>query len=230
MRFKTDLVHGILIRRYKRFLADIKLDNGDVVVAHCTNSGSMRSCIVEGAEVYLTPENDPKRKTRFTWEMIKINDSWVGINTNNPNRFVFEALKSGIIPGLDTYEIVKREVKFEDSRFDIYAENSEEKCFIEVKNVTYKHEDFVLFPDAITTRGLKHLLTLQKAKSEGYRAVMVYVIQRMDVSKFAPANKIDTKYAETLNEAYQAGVEIVPIQVKVTPSEIKFHKIIPFYL
>ena len=230
MKFKEKLVHGNLIRRYKRFLADIKLDNGEIVVAHCTNSGSMKSCIVEGAEVFLTPVNDPKRKTRFTWEMIKINESCVGINTHNPNTLVYEEIKAGNLPGLEGYDFVQREVKFGDSRFDVYAENSREKCFVEVKNVTYKNGNFALFPDAVTSRGLKHLLTLKKVKEEGLRAVMVYVIQRTDVTEFAPAKQIDPKYAQALKEVFNVGVEIIPLQVLVTPEEIKIHKIIPFQL
>ncbi len=230
MRFKEKLVHGTLIQRYKRFLADIKLDDGEIVVAHCTNSGSMKSCIVEGAEVFLTPVNDPERKTRFTWEMIKINESWVGINTNNPNTLVYEEVKAGNLPGLEGYDFVQREVRFGDSRFDVYAENSHEKCFIEVKNVTYKSGNFALFPDAVTSRGLKHLLTLKNVKEEGLRAVMVYIIQRTDVTDFAPAKQIDPKYAQALKEVYNAGVEIIPLQVMVTPEETKIHKIIPFQL
>ena len=138
MKFQKKLIHGTLIKRYKRFLADIKLDDGTEVVAHCTNSGSMKSCLESGAEVYLTPVNDPKRETKFTWEMIKINGDWVGINTGNPNKLAFEAISAGTIPGLERYTFVKREVKFGDSRFDVFAENELEKCFIEVKNVYQK--------------------------------------------------------------------------------------------
>jgi sugar fermentation stimulation protein A len=230
MHFETQLVHGTLIRRYKRFLADIELDNGDQVVAHCTNSGSMKSCLEEGAEVYLTPVNDPKRKTRFTWEMIKINGDWVGINTSIPNKLAFDAVSSGMIPELSAYTTVKREVQFGDSRFDIYAENEQEKCFIEVKNVSMKEGEYALFPDAVTTRGRKHLKTLIQVKAEGMRAVMLYVIQRSDVDIFAPAKAIDPGYAKTLKEAFDAGVEIIPMQVKVTPKSIEFSRKLPFEL
>ena len=143
---------------------------------------------------------------------------------------VFEAVKSGEIPGLKGFSLVKREVKYGDSRFDVYAENEREKCFIEVKNVTYKEGDYALFPDAVTTRGLKHLQTLKKVKAKGMRAVMVYVIQRSDVSIFAPAKNIDPAYAKALKEAYDVGVEIIPIQVLVNPQKIKIDKIIPFQL
>jgi len=123
MKFKEELVHGRLIRRYKRFLADVLLDDGTKVVAHCTNSGSMKSCLEDDAEVYLTPVSDPKRKTKFTWEMIRINESWVGINTGNPNLLAYEAVLNNEIPELRGYTHVKREVKYGDSRFDVFAEN-----------------------------------------------------------------------------------------------------------
>lgn len=227
MKFNTKLVHGTLIRRYKRFLADIMLDDGTVVVAHCTNSGSMKSCLENGAEVCLTPVDDPKRKTKFTWEMIKINGNWVGINTAVPNILAFEAIKNGEIPELTDYTKVQREVRFDDSRFDVYAENNSEKCFVEVKNVTLKEGKYALFPDAVTTRGQKHLKTLMKVKEQGMRAVMLYVIQRSDVELFAPAEKIDPGYAIALKEAMRAGVEVIPMQASVSPEEIRLVKKLP---
>ena len=230
MRFGNKLVHGTLIRRYKRFLADVKLDDGTEVTAHCTNSGSMKSCLEDGAEVYLTPVNDPKRKTGFTWEMIKINGDWVGIDTGNPNKLAFEAISEKMIPGLDIYTTVKREVKFGDSRFDVYAENDKDKCFVEVKNVSMKEGNFALFPDAVTKRGQKHLKTLMQVRAEGIRAVMLYVIQRSDVRVFAPAKEIDPVYAQALKEAYDSGVEILPMQAKVTPESIEFVRQLPFQL
>lgn len=220
MKFQTPLVHGTLIKRYKRFLTDVQLDDGTVVVAHCTNSGTMKSCLEDGAEVCLTPVNDPKRKTKFTWEMIKINDRWVGINTGNPNVLAFEAVREGLIPQLKGYTEVKREVKFEDSRFDVMARNEGETCFIEVKNVTLKVGNAALFPDAVTTRGLKHLETLMSVKAQGMRAVMLYIIQRMDVDHFGPARDIDPAYAEGMKRAAAAGVEIIAMQAEVTPEGI----------
>ncbi|MDX9696777.1 MAG: DNA/RNA nuclease SfsA, partial [Bacteroidales bacterium] len=150
MNFKDPLIHGTLIKRYMRFLADVKLDSGETVTAHCTNSGSMKSCLEKGAEVYLSPVDDPNRKTKFTWEMIKINGDWVGINTSNPNKLAFEAVKAGQIEKLKGYTEVQAEVKFDDSRFDLMAKNDTETCFIEVKNVTYKEGNYALFPDAVT--------------------------------------------------------------------------------
>lgn len=228
MVFKESLVHGQLIKRYKRFLADVKLDSGEIITAHCTNSGSMKSCLEDNAEVYLTPIDDPKRKTKFTWEMIKINGDWVGINTGNPNKLAFDAVKNGEIEKLKGYTEVQREVTFGDSRFDVMAKNDKETCFIEVKNVTFKEGDYALFPDAVTTRGKKHLETLIKVKEQGMRAVMLYIIQRTDVSVFAPAKEIDPEYAKTLKKAFEKGVEVIPMQVKVSPEKIDLLKELPF--
>lgn len=230
MKFDIPLVPGRLIKRYKRFLADVLLDSGETVTAHCTNSGSMKSCLEENAEVFLAPVNDPKRKTRFTWEMIRINGNWVGINTANPNKLIYEAILNKEIPGLDSYTKVTREVKFDESRLDIFAENHMERCAIEVKNVTLKDGDFATFPDALTERGLKHLQTLIRLKKEGYRAVMVYVVQRMDVTTFAPAADIDPQYAAALKEAAENGVEIFPVQAQVTPEEIKLVRVLNYII
>lgn len=230
MKFDTPLVHGTLVKRYKRFLSDIKLDDGSIVVAHCTNSGSMKTCIEEGAEVYLSPAKDPNRKTKYTWEMIRLNGSWVGVNTQHPNLIAFETIKNGDIKKLQNYTEVKREVKTGNSRIDIMAKNCTETCFIEVKNVTMKEGDYARFPDAVTTRGKKHLEELIQLKKEGKRAVMLFIIQRMDVEIFAPATNIDPEYAKTLKLAYTNGVEIIPLRVKVSPQEIVIDKELSFEL
>ena len=228
MKFDKPLTHGRLIKRYKRFLADVTLDDGKKVTAHCTNSGSMKTCIEEGAEVYMTPVDDPNRKTKFTWEMIKINGSWVGITTNVPNRLAFDAVKNGEIEKLSGYDKVRREVTFENSRFDVFAENDHEKMFVEVKNVTLKDGKYGRFPDAVTSRGKKHLESLIRVKEQGMRAVMLYVVQRMDVDIFAPAWDIDPEYSKTLVKAYKKGVEIIPVQAKVSPGKIEIVGEMPF--
>jgi sugar fermentation stimulation protein A len=230
MKYPAPLIHGQLIGRYMRFLADVALDSGEVVTAHCTNSGSMKSCLEKGAEVYLSPVTDPKRKTRFTWEMIKINGSWVGINTSIPNTLAYEFLLNNTIPGLQGYTHVKREVKIGDSRLDIYAEKPGEICFIEVKNVTLKEGNMALFPDAVTIRGQKHLQTLMEIKKQGLRAVMLYVIQRMDVEAFGPAAEIDPKYALLLKDAIEKGVEVFPVQVKVNPEQVTYERLLDLRL
>jgi len=230
MEFQEALIHGTLLKRYKRFLADIELDNGEVVTAHCTNTGSMKSCIEIGAEVYLPPTNNPLRKTKFTWEMIKINGNWVGINTNNPNKLAFDAISKHEIPELSGYTEVFREVKWEDSRFDIMAKNETETCFFEVKNVSMKEGNFALFPDAITTRGKKHLETLIRVKKSGMRAIMLYIVQRCDVDTFSTAKEIDPEYAKTLKKAFDSGIEIFVFQAKVTATSIIITKRIPIKL
>ncbi len=230
MDFGQKLIHGRLIRRYKRFLADVELDHGEKVTAHCTNSGSMKSCLEEGAEVYLTPVDDPKRKTKFTWEMIRINNGWVGINTANPNKLAFEALTGHSIFSLRGYTTVRREVKFGNSRIDLFAENDREKCFIEVKNVTLKEGRFARFPDAKTERGLKHLSELTEIRRLGMRAVMLYVVQRTDVELFGPAWDIDPAYSQALLEAFEHGVEIIPVMAHVSPRKIELGRVLPFDL
>lgn len=230
MRFDNSLVHGTLIKRYKRFLADVKLNDGTVVVAHCTNSGSMKSCLEIGAEVYLSPANDPNRKTKFTWEMIQINNNWVGINTSIPNILAYEAIQLRQIAGLHQYTLVKREVKWEDSRFDLMAKNDNETCFIEVKNVSMREGDWALFPDAVTLRGRKHLETLIRVKNAGMRAVMFYVVQRSDVVRFSIADSIDPEYGKTLRKALANGVEVFVVQVKVTPQSIEIEKQLPAFI
>lgn len=230
MKFPTELVKGNLIKRYKRFLTDVELEDGSEVIAHCTNSGSMATCIEEGAPVYLSPATDPKRKTKFSWEMIYINNSWIGVNTMIPNQLVFDAIKNGELEKLKGYTFVKREVKFNDSRFDIYAENPKEKCFIEVKNVSMKVGDMARFPDAVTTRGRKHLNTLVEVKKSGMRAVMVYVIQRVDVASLGFANDIDPEYSIALKHAVTNGVEVIALQAKVDTEGISIIGEIPVSL
>ncbi len=230
MNFKQPLTGGTLIKRYKRFLADIMLNSGEIVTAHCTNSGSMLSCIEEGAAVYLSPAPNPNRKTKFTWEMIRLNGSWVGVNTSNPNQFIYEFLLNGSIPSLGKWEKVVREVKFGESRLDLYAERGDEKCYIEVKNVTLKDEIYARFPDAVTLRGQKHLRELIKIRKLGFRSVILFAIQRTDVEIFAPAWDIDSEYGKLLVEALNSGVEIIPLQVIVTPEGINPFKELPYTL
>jgi sugar fermentation stimulation protein A len=230
MHFPEKLIPGKLIRRYKRFLADIELESGEMVTAHCTNSGSMKSCLETGARVYLSLAKDPKRKTKYTWEMIEIAGRWVGVNTSIPNQLAFETIKNQKITGLRGYTDVKREVTFGKSRIDLRATNAHETCFIEVKNVTLKEGHLAMFPDAVTLRGKKHLDTLMEIKSQGMRAVMLYVVQRTDVELFAPATGIDPEYSETLIRAFAAGVEVFPVMAEVSPEKIEIIKILPFDL
>ncbi|MEZ5072932.1 MAG: DNA/RNA nuclease SfsA [Bacteroidales bacterium] len=229
MVFENELIHGRLIRRYKRFLADVLLDDGREVTAHCTNSGSMKSCVREGAEVFLSPAADPARKTAYTWEMIRMDAGWVGVNTARPNALVHEWLSKGILPSLEGLTGLRREVTWGDSRFDLYGEDPR-PCYIEVKNVTMKDGPMALFPDARTERGRKHLNTLMRIREEGMRAVMVYVVQRTDVERFAPARDIDPAYADTLARAVERGVEALAARARVDPSGIVFDRLLPMDL
>lgn len=225
MKFNK-LIKGKLIKRYMRFLADVELENGEKVTAHCTNTGSMKSVNIPGADVLLSPVNDPKRKTKFTWEMIKINDQWAGVNTSNANTLAFEWVSSNEISGLQNLKELKREQKFGDSRFDIYGFDGEKQVWMEVKNVSLKTGDFALFPDAVTTRGQKHLKTLMKVKEEGHRAAMIYVIQRSDINQFAPATDIDPDYSQLLEEAKQKGVEVYACQAKLSEKSIELWRLL----
>ncbi|MFC4347043.1 DNA/RNA nuclease SfsA [Kordiimonas lipolytica] len=213
MIFENALTEGRLIKRYKRFLADVELPDGSVVVAHCANSGSMLGCKEPGSRVYLSPNTNPKAKLDWRWEMVEVDGHLVGINTSHPNKLAEEAILGGVIPELAGYGSLRREVKYgQNSRIDILLEAPEEasksaQCFVEVKNVTLKVGDDAQFPDAVTARGTKHLRELMDMVTEGHRAVMLYLVQRGDCLSFAPAADIDPTYAAALREAKEAGVE-----------------------
>ena len=221
-------IFGTFLRRYKRFLVDILLDNGEMITAHCTNTGSLKSCLIENAPVVVSKANNTSRKTKYTWEMIKVRGTWMGVNTQRANEIAFELLKQNKIKGFENLKFLKREVKFDSSRFDIYAESDREKIFIEVKNVTYREGDFALFPDAETKRGQKHIEQLLEAKEKGFRVALFFIIQRDDVKLFKAADEIDPIYAKLLLKAYRNGVEILPIMVKAYPNGWDFVKILEF--
>ena len=230
MIFKQTLIPGKLIQRYKRFLADIELDTGKIITAHCPNSGSMKSCMMPGWKVMLSQSDNPKRKYKYTWEMVHNGKCWIGINTIIPNIIAEEAIKNGTIPELSGYDEVKREVKYgTNSRIDILLKSENQLCYVEVKNVTLVEDDGnYYFPDSVTSRGLKHLHELIEMKSQDHRSVMLFVIQRNDGEIFKPAAHIDPKYAEGLKNAYENGVEILVRQADVTPTEINLIKKIPW--
>ena len=225
MKFSNTLIPAKLIKRYKRFLADVELEEGSVVTAHCTNSGSMKTCIEEGAPVYLSVADNPKRKTKFTWEMIFLNNSWVGINTMIPNIIVFESIKEGLIDKLNGYNIIKREVKFDDSRFDLYLENKSEKCFVEVKNVTlFRNKDTAEFPDAPTARGIKHLLTLIDAIKKSYKTYLIFLVQIQNMKYFKIAKDIDEEYYKNYLIAKKAGVNFLAYRCDISSKKIFIDK------
>ena len=222
MRFETTLVPGKLIKRYKRFLADVELKSGEVITAHCPNSGSMKSCQSPGWQVMLSRHDNPTRKYKYTWEMVHNGTCWIGINTGIPNKIVEEAIRDNMIPQLKGYAEIKREVRYgQNSRIDIYLKNDFQICYVEVKNVSLVEDDcFYYFPDSVTERGRKHLYELIEMVKKGHRAVMFYLIQRNDGTTFKPAVHIDPAYAQSLKEAYKKGVEILVYQAKVTPDSI----------
>lgn len=233
MIFDRKLVEGRLIRRYKRFLADVQLQ-GEVITAACPNTGSMLGCAEPGSRVWLSESDNAARKYRHTWEIVEVAGAepvMVGINTGRPNALVAEAIASGAIPELAGYRTLRREVGYgeERSRVDILLESPRRKsCYVEVKNVTAAASRGVaLFPDCVSERGAKHLRELMRLKAGGLRPVQVYCVQRGDVSEVRPADAIDPEYGRTLREAIAAGVEVLAYRARVTPSEIRIEERIP---
>lgn len=221
MRFPSRLIRGTLLQRYKRFLADVRLANGQVVTAHCTNTGSMLGCKEPGSAVYLSRSDNPNRKLAYTWELIEIDRRWVGINTLHPNKLVPEAIQSGIIEEMSGYDTIRREVKVSaHTRLDLYLEGKQSSCFVEIKNVTLAVDGAAVFPDAVSERATKHLKELMRLKRQGHRAAVVFVIQRGDCRYFRPADEIDSEYGRWLRKAVKAGVEALPYVAQVTPREI----------
>ena len=231
MRFQERLIPGILLKRYKRFLADVQLMDGRQVTAHCPNSGSLRSCYIPGNPVLLSKARNPRRKLPYTWEMIQVNGTWVGINTQYPNRLVIEAIRNGVIRELQGYAKIRQEIPYgEHSRLDLLLEQGSSKCFVEIKNVTLVEGETAYFPDAVTLRGQKHLRNLMEIVEHGHQAAVLFVVQREDNSAFAPAYHIDPVYGQLLREAQKRGVFVLAYQAKVSPEEIRIHKALPVHL
>jgi len=227
VKFETSLRSGKLVKRYKRFLADVELTNGEIVVAHCANSGSMKGLKEPGSTVYLLPNQNPKAKLDWRWELIDAGPSLVGINTARPNAIAEEAILNGNITELEGYSELRREVKYgKNSRIDILLEDPG-TCYVEVKSVTMREGEQAKFPDAITARGTKHLRELMDMVALGHRSVMLYLVQRSDCSSFALAEEIDPTYASTLREAMKAGVEVLCYQCTVSVTGIMVADVLP---
>ena len=225
------LVQGTLIRRYQRFKADVRLRNGHVVTAHCPNSGSMLGCSEPGRPVYLSRHNNPGRRLKYTWEMIEMPSSLVGVNTLIPNLVVKESVTLKSVKALRGYETIRTEVPDgQNSRIDLLLERGEKRIFVEVKNCTLVEDDIAYFPDAVTSRGLKHLVELQGALREGNRSLMFYLVQRMDAKRFRPADHIDPAYGEELRRAVKNGVEILVFDVFLNLEGISLNRQLPYEL
>jgi sugar fermentation stimulation protein A len=231
MRFTSTLLRGRLIQRYKRFLADVRLETGETVIATCPNTGSMLGLATPGAVVWLSRSDSATRKYAHTWEMVEADlgagPTLVGINTSHPNRLVTEAIEARRIKALSGYTSLRREVRYgEASRIDILLEDARRgRCYVEIKNVhLMRTAGTAEFPDCVTERGVKHLRELQGMVREGHRAVMLFLIQRADAKRFRLAPDLDPGYSEALGEALAAGVEVMAFDCRLRPDEISLNR------
>lgn len=232
MRFPDPLLPSTLVRRYKRFLADVTLQNGEEITAHCANPGAMTGLNVPGIEVWLSPARNPKRKLRYSWELARIGDGLVGISTAHPNRIVEDAVNAQEIPELSGYAPARREVNYgRNSRIDLLLEaDNRPDCYVEIKNVNLKRTGPAEFPDAVTARGTKHLVEMSDMVTGGARAVMVYLVQREDCDEFRLAADIDPAYAAAFDDARAAGVEAVCYACRLSTEEIRVDRPLPIAL
>lgn len=225
------LFKGKLIKRYKRFLADIILDNGEEITAHVPNSGAMTSCIEPNCDVWVSFHDNPKRKLKYTLELTRMGENLICTNTGVANKIAIEAIEKGVIKELQGYSSLKPEQKYgQNSRIDILLENENEKCYVEIKSVSLRIDEMLAFPDAVTSRGTKHLLELNDMVKQGHRAVMLYIIQRTDKLPFRLADEIDKKYAQTFKEVSSKGVEVLVYQSIITTDEIEVKTPLPLEL
>lgn len=230
MQFAKPLLKGTLVKRYKRFLADIELDSGELITAHCANSGALLGVNDPGLSVWVSESDNPSRKLKYTWEMAQVSGVMVCVNTSWPNIIVAEAIQKQVITELSGYASLKREVKYgQNSRLDILIQDPDKiDCFVEVKSVHVMRSNFIAeFPDAVTSRGAKHLLEMVNVVREGKRGVMLYLVQRNDCHCLKFAADIDPVYAETAAQAKAQGVEFYAYYTEVTPTGIMIKAPIP---
>lgn len=238
MRFDEPLIEVTFLRRYKRFLADVRLADGTEVTVHCANSGSMKGCQPEGGRAWISDSHNPKRKLRFSLEAVEVDGARAMVNTARPNHFVEEAIAAGIIDELSGYDRIRREVRYgsEKSRIDLLLENGPAeaptaRCYVEVKNVTLGVGDGgCRFPDAVTTRGTKHLRELMGVVEAGDRAALVFCASRTDTRWVGPADDIDPTYGETLRVAAKAGVEILAYRLELDAEQARLVERVPVRL
>ena len=225
MNFENKLISGLLLKRYKRFFVDIKIDN-QIITAHCPNTGSMYGLLKTGNKVWISRSNNPNRKLKYTLEIIEDNKSKVGVNTHFTNKIVFHALQNKLIKEFKNISKIKPETKFgKNTRFDFFIINKKNKVFIEVKNVTLsRKKGLAEFPDAATTRGLKHINELSNAAKKNYKTFILYLIQRDDCRTFAIAKDIDPNYANALKKAVKNNLNILCYDCKFSSKGIKLNK------
>ena len=229
MNFKNTLISGTLVKRYKRFFADIKIGK-KIVTAHCPNTGSMAGLLKKGNKVWITRATDPNRKLKFTLEIIQVDGFKIGVNTHSTNKIFFEALENNRLHFFKNVKKIEKEKKYgSNTRFDFLVTDGEKKTFIEVKNVTLSREKMLAeFPDSITTRGSKHLTELIKANKNGYKIFLAFVIQRNDCDKFSIAKDIDINYAKLLTKAIKNNLNVICYDCKFSSKGIKLNKEIKF--
>ena len=236
MKFSAPLVRGVLVKRYKRFLADIVLDSGEELTAHCANPGSMRTCLEPGGAVWLSKSDNPKRKLPYSWELAKVGQQMICINTAWANRLVGEGLRNNLYKDLEGGESLCGEVRSEvpygeKSRIDFLVENDNGKVFVEVKSVTLAGPGLeTAFPDSVTARGQKHLRELMAMREAGHRAMMLFCCLRDPTEAVRPADELDPVYGQLLRQAHDAGVELLAVRYKVSPSEFTFAGSVPLLL
>ena len=233
MKFDPPLEQGILLRRYKRFLADVELPGGEILTVHCPNTGSMKNCVVPGTPCWFFRSDNPKRKLPATLEITTTPLGWLaGVNTGRTNSLVREAIANGTVTELAGYDSVRGEVRYgaENSRIDLLLQgDGRPDCYVEVKNVTLETgEGLITFPDAVTARGTKHLRELTAMVRNGHRAVLLYCVQHSGATRAGPADDIDPLYCATLREAIAAGVEVLAYGCRLSAEEIVVDRRLPF--
>ena len=225
MIFSNRLIKGKLIKRYKRFFTDIKV-NREIITAHCPNTGSMLGLLNEDNEVWVSKNDDPKRKLKYTLEIIKVKNILVGVNTHLANKIVLEGLSNNYIKEFNNLDKIKPEVYYnKETRFDFLIKKKNRECFIEVKNVTLFRNGMVAeFPDSPTTRGSKHLITLIDAKNKGFKSYVIFLVQIEKMTKFKIARDLDKNYYNNYLLAKKSGVQFLAYRCKIDPKEIKIER------